>query len=336
MSALPQAGIADDALRRVGVVVIGRNEGPRLQRCLDALPAGVVQVVYVDSGSTDDSVAQAGRRGVDVVALDMSIPFTAARARNAGFRRLTALRPEVEFVQFVDGDCEVLPGWLASACAALAAQPDIAVVCGRLRERFPEASVYNRLAELEWDGPVGDVFACGGNAMMRAAALSDAGGFTEALIAGEEPELCVRLRRQGHRVVRIAAEMALHDVAMTRFGQWWRRSFRGGYATAELARRHPAIYRRETLSMAGWGLALPFAACCAALATNGLGLLLLLAYPALWLKVLAGRAAGGTPIGHAALYATSCVLAKWPGVIGMLKHRRDRWRGRRGTLIEYK
>jgi GT2 family glycosyltransferase len=332
----PAQGVDDDALRRVGVVVIGRNEGLRLQRSLDALPAGVRQVVYVDSGSTDDSVEQARRRGVDVVALDMGTPFTAARARNVGFRRLMELQPDLELVQFVDGDCELLPGWLAFASGALGAQPDVAVACGRLRERFRDASVYNRLCDLEWDGPVGDVFACGGNAMMRAGALRAAGGFTERLIGGEEPELCVRLRGQGHRVVRLGADMALHDAAMTRFGQWWKRAYRTGYATAELAGIHPEVFRRETRSLIGWGLVVPLLALGTALVTGGLGLVLLAAFPALWLKVLVHRLAGGAPLPDAALYATSCVVAKWPGVLGIARFHWDRARRRRATIIEYK
>lgn len=323
-------------LRGVGVVIIGRNEGLRLQRCFDALPAGLQQVVYVDSGSSDDSVEQARRRGVEVVALDLSTPFTAARARNAGFRRLMELQPDTTFVQFVDGDCELLPGWLASARAALASRPDVAVACGRLRERFRDASIYNRLCDMEWDGPVGDVFACGGNAMMRAEALRVAGGFRESLIGGEEPELCVRLRSQGHRVVRLPADMALHDAAMTRFRQWWKRAVRYGYGTSELAGLHPEAFRREARSMLGWGLALPAVAIGASLATGGLSLLLLAAYPAQWLRILARRRAAGAPARDAALYASSCVVASWPAALGFARSRWNRARGRRATLIEYR
>lgn len=326
----------DGELRGVGAVIIGRNEGPRLQRCFDTLPAGLQQVVYVDSGSSDDSVEQAQRRGVEVVALDMSVPFTAARARNAGFRRLLELQPETEFVQFVDGDCELLPGWLAAGRAALASQPDIAVACGRLRERFPHASVYNRLCDMEWDGPVGDVFASGGNAMMRAGALRAAGGFTERLIGGEEPELCVRLRGRGHRVVRLPDEMALHDAGMTRFGQWWKRAVRYGYCYAELAGMHPAAFRREVRSALAWGLVWPVAACGTALVTGGLGLLLLAAYPARWLRILVRRHSEGTAVADATLYASSCVVAAWPAALGIAKFWWNKARGRRATLIEYR
>jgi GT2 family glycosyltransferase len=324
-------------LAALGVVVIGRNEGQRLERCLDSLSAGGVrQVVYVDSGSTDDSVAQARRRGFEVVELDLSVPFTAARARNAGFRRLQALLPGIELVQFVDGDCELLPGWLQRAAIALAAEPDVAVVCGRLRERFRDASIYNRLADMEWDGPPGDVAACGGIAMMRARALREVGGFTDRLIGGEEPELCVRLRGRGHRILRLAADMALHDAAMTRFGQWWKRAVRWGFATAELARLHPAEYRRQALTLVGWGVLWPAVACGTALFTGGLGLLLLGVYPARWLRIVARRRAEGVAAADAALFASSCVGACWPAVQGMARWRWARARGRSALLIEYK
>ena len=78
-------------MTRVGAVAIGRNEGERLRRCLTSLLQQIARVVYVDSGSRDDSVAVAQSLGVKVVVLDTSAPFSAARARNAGF---DALLPE--------------------------------------------------------------------------------------------------------------------------------------------------------------------------------------------------------------------------------------------------
>ena len=177
----------------IAAIVIGRNEGARLVACLDAL-AHVSPVIYVDSGSTDGSVAAAQARGAQVVQLDMSQPFTAARARNAG---LAVLPDGTELVQFLDGDCVVQPGWLAQAQAFLAGHAQVAVVCGRRREMHPEASVYNRLIDAEWDTPVGKAKACGGDALMRLAPLRAVGGYRDDLIAGEEPELCVRLRQGG-------------------------------------------------------------------------------------------------------------------------------------------
>jgi len=325
---------------RLGAVVIGRNEGERLVRCLESLRAACERVVYVDSGSTDASVAAARERGVEVVELDPSIPFTAARARNAGAGRLVARWPEVERLQFVDGDCEVVPGWLERGSAALAADARLAAVCGRLRERRPDATVYNLLCDMEWDGPIGEVARCGGIAMMRRAAFEGVGGFREDLIAGEEPELCVRLRLAGWRIERLDAEMARHDAAMTRFGQWWRRSVRAGYTYAEGAWLHglgPTRHNLQQLRRAlVFGGVLPAAAVAGALPTLGGSLLLLGAYP-----VSAGRAyrsvrrRGRTP-GESALYAASCVLGKLPELQGALEFAAGRLRGGRTGLIEHK
>lgn len=229
---------------RVGAVIIGRNEGARLLACLDSFPDWVRPLVYVDSGSTDGSVAAARAAGAEVMALDMSQPFTAARARNAGFARMRELGTP-DFVQFVDGDCRIQPGWIEAAEAFLASRPEVAVVCGRRREIRPDASVWNRLCDAEWDTPVGEARACGGDALMRVDAVAGVGGYDPSLIAGEEPELCVRLRQAGWKVWRIDREMTLHDAAMTRVGQWWKRTRRGGHAFAEGAAMHGAPPERH-------------------------------------------------------------------------------------------
>ncbi len=169
----------------LGCVVIGRNEGDRLRRCLESLLGRAQRIVYVDSGSTDGSPQMAREKGVEVVALDMSRPFTAARARNEGFVRLMEIDPAIDRVQFVDGDCEVVADWLERASAELDLRPELAVVCGRRRERHPEASVYNQLCDIEWDTPIGDAYTCGADAMKRVSAYRQFGGFEPSLIAGE-------------------------------------------------------------------------------------------------------------------------------------------------------
>ena len=313
---------------QIDAVVIGRNEGERLVACLRALRGQTRRVVYVDSGSTDGSVAQARALGAEVVALDMTRPFTAARARNAGLEVLAADPPE--FVQLLDGDCEMVPGWPAAALAAFAEHPRAVVVCGRRRERFPQASVWNALADREWDTPVGPARACGGDALMRYAAVRAVGGYRDDLIAGEEPELCLRLRQAGGEVWRIAAEMVLHDAALTRFGQWWRRTRRAGHAFAEGAALHGAGPERhwvaETRRALFWGAGLPVLILLAGL-IHPAGWLLALVYPAQVVRL--ARRGGGT-------WAVYSVLGKFAEAQGALGYWADRLRGRRRGLIEYK
>lgn len=321
----------------MGVVVIGRNEGLRLQRCLASLVDAAQQVVYVDSGSTDGSVSMAQALGVEVVELDMSIPFTAARARNEGFARVQRVLPSLRHVQFVDGDCEVVGGWLSKAQAFLDAHPEVAVVCGRRRERFPQHSIYNLLCDLEWDTPIGEAKACGGDALMRAEAFAEVSGFRPDLIAGEEPELCVRLRAKGWKVWRLPEEMTLHDATMTRFGQWWKRTLRGGYAFAEGAYLHGAApeqhWLRESRRAWFWGLGIPLATVLASLVLGGAGLLLLLVYP-LQVVRLARRGVGSARENW--LQAFFLVLGKFPEMLGQLKFLLNRFGARKSALIEYK
>lgn len=315
-------------------VVIGRNEGARLVAGLKAIRDQVRRVVYVDSGSTDDSVAQAKALGARIVRLDRDSPFTAARARNAGLAALAGDPPG--FVQFVDGDCVLQPGWVAAAARHLATHPRLAVVCGRRRERHPEKSVFNRLCDLEWDTPVGPAKACGGDALMRYAAVREVGGYRADLIAGEEPELCLRLRAAGWGVERLDLEMTLHDAAITRIGQWARRARRAGHAFAEGAHLHGAPperhWLRETRRALIWGAGLP-------LATLGLALLhpafllLLLAYPAQVVRLALRWGVARRLSWEAAVFT---VLGRFLEASGVIGFHLSRLRRRKTGLIEYK
>ena len=336
----------------VGVVVIGRNEGERLKRCLRSLlDQGAGPIVYVDSGSSDDSVAFSRSQGVIVVNLDTSIPFTMARGRNAGFSELQRLFPALRWVQFVDGDCEVRADWIARARDAFVDRPDVAAVCGRRRERHPEASIYNRLADMEWNAPLGEVEECGGDVLFRSPVFHELGGFNPRMIAGEEPELCVRVRGAGYKVLRIDSEMTLHDAAITRFSQWWTRAVRGGHSYAEGMALHGSGASRHnvrrTLSALGYGLGLP-ALWCGTLVFAALGIGfgplvsagVLIGVPALYLRAALGayreRRRQDDPRRFAAMYAGFCMLGKLPETLGILTYWSNRLRGRYSGLMEYK
>ncbi len=322
-------------------MVIGRNEGQRLVRCLASLRLARVRIVYVDSGSTDASVEAAREAGAEVVGLDTSIPFTAARARNAGFDRLFDLVPELRYVQFVDGDCEVQPGWLETATEFLDRSPEVSVVCGRRRERFPNASRYNRIIDLEWDTPIGEARSCGGDAMMRADVLRSVGGFDPRLIAGEEPELCHRIRKSGHRIARIDREMTLHDAAMLRFAQFWRRSERSGHAYAELASMHggggQGLAVRPLASIVAWSIGPAALSLALGSLAPGWAILPAFAYLGPWLRARAVTLRRGYDGSTASLYASACVIGKFAEFLGVIRFGLNRYvYGRRTDLIEYK
>lgn len=298
-------------------------------------------IVYVDSGSTDGSVEKAKEMGIDVVNLDMSVPFTMARGRNAGFQYLLSNYPDLEFVHFIDGDCELLPGWLSTALDFIQKDPQIAIVCGRRRERFPEASPYNRMAELEWNTSVGETTACGGDALMRVEAIREVDGYNPSMICGEEPEMCIRLRRKGWRIWRLDEDMTLHDAAMLRFGQWWKRSIRGGWAVAEgfvmYGKAEEHYMQKEYKSGWLWGLLVPLCAIALIWPTHGISLTLFVAYALLGFKNYRYRmnTFDDTPE-EARLYSFYCNLSKFPQMIGQAKYWLNRLRNKPATLIEYK
>jgi hypothetical protein len=323
---------------KIAVVVIGRNEGARLRTCLQSSLPRCDVCVYVDSGSSDDSVATARALGALVVDLDMSLPFTAARARNAGVAKLVEMAIEIDLVQFVDGDCELFADWIPSALRFLAANPRVVAVCGRRRERFPDASVFNRLCDLEWNTPVGEARSFGGDVMIRFGALRASGGYRDDLIAGEEPELCVRLRAAGGMIWRLDQDMTWHDAAITTWTQWWRRNQRSGHAFAEGSHLHGAPPERHFAAEARrallWGAVFPLLVLVLAAAVSPWLLLLLCVYPLQWLRIGARYARDRRPIPW--VYAAFLLLGRFPEAQGALTFRLGRLRGRRSAIIEYK
>jgi glycosyltransferase involved in cell wall biosynthesis len=334
LAAAPAAPRLDD----VAVVAIGRNEGERLRRCLESVVGRVALVVYVDSGSTDGSIALSHRLGCELVALNMSTPFTAARARNAGAQRALALRPDLAFIQFVDGDCEVDAAWLETAHAFLEATPSVAAAFGRRRERHPEVSVFNQLCDLEWNVPPGTVRSCGGDVMMRADAWLRVRGYRDDLIAGEEPELCIRLRAAGWAIRCLDAPMTMHDAAITRFSQWWMRTMRTGYAYAECSHLFGAPperhWVRESRRSRLWGLAMPALIITGSLLVSPWFLLLLLLYPLQMVRLY--RIYQRTPPGARGWQSVFTTLGYFPEAAGHLRYWRSRLTARRQALIEYK
>ena len=327
-------------MSQLGIVAIGRNEGERLRRALGSVVGRGHPVAYVDGNSTDGSAELARSLGAEVIVEDPAQRNCAARARNAGFERVCQLDPDVRFVQFIDGDCEVVEGWLDEALRLFAERPDVALVTGRRRERHPEQSPYNRLADIEWDMPIGEIEGSHGDVMVRAEAFRQVGGFDPTVSVGEDYDLCVRLRKRGWTLLRVDAEMTLHDMAMTRFAQWWRRCVRSGYGFAEGAYLHGAPpqrhWVREVRRLWFWGLAVPLAILLLAGTAGPWGLLPALAYPLRAARVARRSRGAGLPPRDAWLYGAACVVSHFPQVVGALRYQWGRLLNLRRSIIEYK
>jgi GT2 family glycosyltransferase len=327
----------------LSIIIIGRNEGQRLNHCLHSVGrvrgmADKPELIYVDSASTDGSPQTAGNFGAHVIILQEGIQ-TAARARNAGWQHASA-----PYILFLDGDTVLNPHFVEAAGKVLESDPRIAAVWGHRRELYPKRSIYNRVLDLDWIYPAGDTDFCGGDVLMRRTALAQVEGYDPALIAGEEPELCRRLRAEAYRIVHMDAPMTWHDLNMTRFIQYWRRAARAGYAYAEVSTRFRESadpmwlqeskrnLRNGSFWIAWFAIALGLLAFRSVWVLPWFALLLVLSARSAW----KARSRAPGQIALLLLYGIHSQLQQIPILVGQLRYSRDRHSRKQRTQIEYK
>ncbi len=326
--------------RSIGLVIIGRNEGDRLRSCLSSLEKWQIPKIYVDSGSTDDSLELAFSFGCDLVELDPGEAFSAARARNTGFENLRKNYPHIQFVQFLDGDCELDADWFNKAILFLEENTSAAIICGNRSERFPEKTIYNKLCEMEWQGSPGEISACGGDSLVRVKAFEQVDGFDNQFICGEEPELCYRLRSQGWKIFRIDEPMTLHDADMHKFTQFLLRARRSGHAYANNAHKHgKGLHRyrlKSLISILVYSTILPsISFSLLAIAGPTYAVLPALLYPLAWTKMQLSKPEYRKSRDQM-IYSLFVILGKFPQAVGIFEFIVNKYKHRQTMLIEYK
>jgi len=321
-------------LENTAVVIIGRNEGDRLDKCIKSvLKSGAKYIIYVDSHSNDGSVALAKGLNVDVVELDNEKPLSAARARNEGVDSLMALSSSIDYIHFIDGDCELDVNWLPKAIVALNNLKDVAVVCGRLREKHREQTIFNKLSDIGWYIPPGEVESAGGIATIRASVFLNNKGFNDKLIAGEEPEFYLRLRQAGHKILSLKDNMATHDAAMTSYSEWWTRTVRTGFSYANA--KEWDTRENKSRSLIIWGGLYPLLLGLSPLINLGATAALIILFFLQIFKIFLNL---NIPYSKKDkfLYACVCMLDKFPEFLGFLKYQYAKMSGTRHQIIEYK
>ncbi len=327
----------------ISAVIIGRNEGQRLLRCLESVaamdsPGGSVEIIYVDTASVDGSAERARDFGAKVISVNPVRPC-AAVGRNAGWRAARA-----DIILFLDGDTMLVSSFIASAMDQFE-DPKTAVVFGDRREVNTRGSLYNRVLDLDWNGKPGAVEFCGGDALIRRDVLELVGGYDERLIAAEDTELCARIRALGYSIIHIDRRMATHDLAITRFSQYWRRAVRTGYAYAEVSERfHPGDspnwYRQARRNRVQGAVMLAIVAG-APLLSVGLWSAIPTVCAAALIAALSVRTAmrtrwKGADLKTRLLHGLHSHLMQIPMFTGQIRYLRNRLLGRTEHLIEYK
>ena len=213
----------------VSCVVIGLNCARTIEQCLQSIERcdypNIVETIFVDSGSTDQTIDIVSKlRFVRLVRLSDVFP-TAGKGRNAGWQSARG-----ELIQFLDGDTVMDPHWISVATQHI--EHKIAAVQGHRRELYPSKNYFHRVTNLEWPTRVGDLSEFGGDILIRRDVLAQLQGYGPYK-AGEEPELASRIQAAGFRIIGIDHIMTLHDINMNSFKEYWLRCKRAGYAYAE-------------------------------------------------------------------------------------------------------
>lgn len=322
-------------MHEIGIVVIGRNEGDRLRASLDSALAANFPLIYVDSGSSDLSCQIAKAKNIPTVELENVEPFTAARARNAGFKQIIDLYPELKYIQFLDGDCQLIEGWIPQGVDYLKNHSQVAIVTGDLHEMEAKESIYNNLCELEWRKEPGELKACGGNFLIKKEIFKQLSGFKSNVVAAEEEEFCSRLRKEGFKIHHLSKPMAIHNASMHHLSEWFNRSIRTGYAFAQSLYENIEPHTKEYYSTLFWGLFLPLSILLSWYIYGPHALDLLFLYPLLMLKIFWTKRKSWSNQ-ESILYAFFCVIGKFPNALGLIKYHYDRIRGKYRGTIDYK
>src|SRR5215831_12918444 len=215
---------------RASIVIPVYNQVFYTRVCLASLEClhDGVEVIVVDNGSTDETpqalVAWA-EQGCNYHVLRHNENLGFARACNAG---VTAAKGE--FIVFLNNDTFVLPGWLDNLLEPFS-DPSIVITGSRLL--YPNGHVQHAgvafddlgprhiFVGLPGDSPVvleqRDYQVVTGAAMaIRASEFRRLGGFdTSYHNTYEDVDLCLRVRRDGGRVVYVPTSVAYHFESMT-------------------------------------------------------------------------------------------------------------------------
>lgn len=318
----------------IAAVIIGRNEGARLVNCLNSIASDFSCVVYVDSGSTDDSVAVAHKAGAKVIELDESQPFSAARGRNMGVEFLMSENPP-DFIQLLDGDCILEKSWIDEAVKTLIDNDNIGIVTGWRSEIHTDASIYNALCDFEWHRPAGEIQTCGGDMLVRSKVF-DRVEFDARVIAAEDDEFCVKVRSSGWKMLRLPINMSRHDADMHRFAQWWQRAVRSGHGFAQVGFMHSGYFQTEQRRVLFYGALLPVIGLMAAIYAPLLLAPVIGLYLLSYIRTASGLLSAGLQRSNAMSQAVFLSLSKFPNLQGMALFHWRRLRHGHINIIEYK
>jgi len=208
----------------VSVVVCTHNRSQRLETALTHIENAAArariaaEIVVVDNNSRDDTKAVVSRAAR---ASAIPIRYVFERAQGLSFARNRGLREATGgIVAFTDDDCIVDPEWIAALWDEFAADPDVAVVGGRVDLYSPEdrpvsiRPIAERVRYTDATQIYGLVMGC--NLAVRRGVAERIGGFDPAFggskgVVADDIDFVYRAFEQGLGIVFTPAARVLHN-----------------------------------------------------------------------------------------------------------------------------
>jgi GT2 family glycosyltransferase len=233
MTINPSMTSTGDALPLVSIIIANYNGLRYLGPCFDALacqtyPACLTQVIFVDDGSTDESVSfvETHYPTVEVVRQPVNGGFVASCHAGVAVAR-------GEWLVMLNNDTEPEPNWLAALVAAGEANPHAGSVASKML-LYDHREVLHNAGDLmgldgvprnrgvwqidtgQYDGETAIFGACGGGAAYRRAAWQQTGGFDGRLwMYLEDVDLAWRLHLLGWEAAFAPAARLYHHLSAT-------------------------------------------------------------------------------------------------------------------------
>ena len=195
----------------ISFIVIGRNEGWKLTKCLESIYKAIsvnnlqAEVIYVDSQSKDDSITRAKKFDKIRIFQLLEKKVNAAKARNVGAKEATG-----KYLFFLDGDMELFPEFLTHAFSTkeTLVHP---LVGGRLEHHYynEKWALLDKKIFLTHKNPVFKPIA-GGTFIIEKTLWDSVDGMDNRFVVSEDPELGLRLAEKGVLLKSIPHFLGIH------------------------------------------------------------------------------------------------------------------------------
>lgn len=200
----------------ISFIIIGKNEGWKLTKCLKSVYNAIVQnqlkaeVIYVDSNSTDDSINRASEFDKIKIYKLLEHKTNAAIARNVG-----AKEAKGNYLCFLDGDMELFSEFLKEAFDTKwrLIHP---LVGGKLKHKYYDKdwNPDNEKIFLFHKKPVFKPIA-GGAFLIQKQVWDLVNGMDNRFNVSEDPELGLRLAKKGVLMKSIPSFLGIHHTMKT-------------------------------------------------------------------------------------------------------------------------